>query len=66
VSPRMLAKGRTICSVVGIAVALVVGTLFYSYNESWSVLNSLYWVVCTMTTVGYGTHLLFIICKQVM
>jgi len=34
---------------------LVFGPLFFYENEpDWSVINAVYWVVCTMTTVGFG------------
>lgn len=33
---------------------LVVGTLFYARTEGWTALQSLYFSVITLTTVGYG------------
>jgi hypothetical protein len=39
---------------VGLVVLLVGGTLFYSFVEGWSALDSLYFSVVTLTTVGYG------------
>ena len=35
-------------------VLLVVGTFFYRQTEGWSTLDSLYFSVITLTTVGYG------------
>ena len=35
-------------------VLMVMGTLFYRSVEGWSVLDSLYFSVTTLTTVGYG------------
>ena len=35
-------------------VLLLVGALFYSYAEEWNLLDSLYFCVMTMTTIGYG------------
>ena len=37
--------------VIGI---LITGTLFYANVEHWKVLDSLYFSVITLTTVGYG------------
>jgi hypothetical protein len=33
---------------------LVIGTVFYSVVEGWSPLDSLYFSMITLTTVGYG------------
>jgi len=37
-----------------VAMLLVVGVLFYMHVEKWSFVNSLYFCVVTMATVGYG------------
>ena len=36
------------------AIVLGTGTLFYHEVQGWSLLNSLYFSVVTLTTVGYG------------
>ena len=46
--------GRYVMSVLGIALFVLIGTLFYAGNEGWTYLDAAYWTVCTMTTVGYG------------
>ena len=40
-------------SVVGI---LAFGTIFYSIVEGWSILDSLYFSVVTLTSIGYGDY----------
>lgn len=37
-----------------VAIILVFGTVFYHRIEQWSWLNSLYFSVITLSTVGYG------------
>jgi hypothetical protein len=39
--------------VVGL---LTVGTVVYSILEDWSILNSLYFCVVTLSTIGYGDY----------
>ncbi len=40
--------------LVVLVFVLVAGTLFYSNMEGWDVIDSLYFSVITLTTVGYG------------
>jgi voltage-gated potassium channel Kch len=50
-----LLKDRDTRGVVYVVIlVLVAGTVFYHFNEGWSWLNSLYFSVITLTTVGYG------------
>lgn len=37
-----------------VLVLILSGVLFYTRVEGWSVLDSFYFVIITMTTVGYG------------
>ncbi|HKJ34945.1 MAG TPA: potassium channel family protein [Solirubrobacterales bacterium] len=40
--------------LASIGVLLVVGTAFYALHEGWSVVDSFYFSVMTLTTIGYG------------
>ncbi|MBR9854844.1 MAG: two pore domain potassium channel family protein [Algicola sp.] len=40
--------------LIFIILLLVGSTFFYSINENWSILDSLYFSVMTMATIGYG------------
>ncbi len=37
-----------------VAIILVGGTVFYNHYEYWGVINSLYFCVTALTTVGFG------------
>jgi len=37
-----------------VAVMIATGTIFYHWVEGWDYLDSLYFVVVTLTTIGYG------------
>lgn len=41
-------------SLLAIGLMIIIGTSFYAGNEGFSLLDASYWVICTMTTVGYG------------
>ena len=45
---------RGLGMVLGSWIAL--GTIIYSVNEDWSVIESFYFCVMTLTTIGYGDY----------
>lgn len=45
-------EGRAVTMLVG--TQLLVGTIFYSLVEEWGEVDSLYFSVTTLTTVGFG------------
>ena len=40
--------------ILGAMVIIATGTVFYTLAEGWSVVDSLYFTVITLTTIGYG------------
>lgn len=40
--------------ILGAAVIVSTGTVFYKLAEGWSILDALYFTVITLTTIGYG------------
>ena len=45
---------QTRALVSGALIVILAGTWFYARMEGWSVVDSLYFTVMTLTTVGYG------------
>ena len=39
---------------ISVLIVLFIGTSFYTYFEGWRWLDSLYFSVITLTTIGYG------------
>ena len=47
----MLAKYSTLILIL---LYILLGVVFYTNEEDWSVLNSMFFIMFTLTTVGYG------------
>ncbi len=50
----MKVQKNLVIAVVLFLILLVIGSIVYHKVEGWDYLNSLYFVVMTVTTVGYG------------
>ncbi len=51
---RLFRDERYRAILLWITVLLLVGTIFYTRVEGWSALDSFYFTVVTLATVGYG------------
>jgi voltage-gated potassium channel Kch len=40
--------------LISTSVVITIGTVFYHFQEGWGWLDSLYFSVITLTTIGYG------------
>lgn len=45
---------RLVLAIISIAVLLTVGTVAFQHLEQWTLVDSFYFSVSTLTTVGYG------------
>jgi hypothetical protein len=50
----VLADRRTRPVYIYVAIIILIGAGLYHYLEGWSWLDSIYFVVVTLTTIGYG------------
>ncbi len=50
----MRAKTNLILAIVFFTVAIVIGSFIYTAIEGWRLLDSLYFVIMTITTIGFG------------
>ena len=47
-------KPEYIAAISALSSMVIIGTISYHYMEGWSWITSLYFVVATLATVGYG------------
>lgn len=53
----MKSRWRTVFIAIGILIILVFcGTCFFTISENWSLVESFYFTMMTITTVGYGDY----------
>lgn len=45
---------KLIFSISCVLSMIAIGTIFFFYNEQWTVSFALYWTIITMLTIGYG------------
>lgn len=50
----LIVKNSTLLKLIGFPLYYVVGVLFYTLNEGWTVLQATYFITVTITTCGYG------------
>lgn len=53
----LLSRYHIALTGVGVALTLLLATLFFHGNEGWSFFDSFYYSLCIMTTVGYGMYI---------
>ena len=53
-SPAVLSMYRVCLSMSFVVIGLLSGVLYYSSSEGWTFVESLYFCVIVMTTVGFG------------
>jgi hypothetical protein len=51
---RAMLRPKHQALAVAAVLLIVVGVVFYSWQEGWSVIDSLYFSVIALTTVGFG------------
>lgn len=52
--PRLLNNRETRTLLITGALMIVGGVVFYSLDEGWSIVDSFYFSITTLTTTGYG------------
>lgn len=54
VSVNDFMKSKFFFKIMQFAIFYIIGTIFYTNEEGWNILDSVYFITVTITTVGYG------------
>eukprot|EP00607_Mallomonas_marina_P010651 CAMPEP_0182422546 /NCGR_PEP_ID=MMETSP1167-20130531/8281_1 /TAXON_ID=2988 /ORGANISM="Mallomonas Sp, Strain CCMP3275" /LENGTH=264 /DNA_ID=CAMNT_0024600707 /DNA_START=436 /DNA_END=1230 /DNA_ORIENTATION=+ len=53
-SRTVVTRGKLKAAVFFLVIMIMIGVLWFMKNEEWSFVTSLYWIISTVSTVGFG------------